>query len=206
MICGDAADHAARADLILTDPPYDMPGARLAAILARYHAPHLVLLTSMRQLFELTAADPGWHLRFDFVFDAAVPKKSKSVHQPNYVHQTGVYMTRGTTKSAFDRRRRLRSDSFEANGYWPTILRAPRNETGTADYAKNLDAITDLLGSFHVQSVVDPFAGSFTTLLAAYELGIDCIAIEKDPKRFEQARILLEFVGCASELKIMQSR
>lgn len=201
MICGDAADYSAESDMIFTDPPYDMPGKRLAAILQNYRASHLVLMTSMRQLLQFIREAPGWQLRFDFVLDAVVPKKSMSKRQPNYVHQTGVYMTQSGAASVFDRHLRLRSDSFEANGYWPTILRGTRNKTKIFDYAKNADAITDLLGSFDVQSVIDPFAGSFTTLLSAYELGISCTGIELDKSRYAQARVLLDFIGCVADFK-----
>ncbi|GAG45361.1 unnamed protein product [marine sediment metagenome] len=33
--------------------------------------------------------------------------------------------------------------------------------------------------------ILDPFAGSFTTAIAAYEEGCSCIVIEKEPDYFE---------------------
>lgn len=194
LIHGDAADHGRRADMILTDPPYEMPGAELACILAGYDAPHLVLITTMRQLIDFLPRT-DWRLNFDFVLDGVAPKKSKSLQQPNYTHQTGVYLTRPGAKSVFNRKQRQRSDVFEANGYWPTIFHAPRQGIQEHGHRKNPTAITDLLGSFDVKSVVDPFAGSGTTALAAFELGIKVAAIERDDAAFEQLHAALRFMS-----------
>lgn len=150
----------------------------------------------MSQLLQFLP-ETDWQLSFDFVIDGVAPKKSRNVRQPNYLHQTGVYLTRPGISSVFDRKRRQRSDVFEGNGYWPTIFYAPR--TGMQDHgmAKNPQAITDLLGSFDVRSVVDPFAGSGTTGLAAFELDIDCTLIELDAKAFASMRKNLRFVGAS---------
>lgn len=179
LIHGDAGQHSVKADMIMTDPPYDMPGTELAGILDRYPAAHLVLITTMRQLVEFLAHS-DWRLSFDFVLDAIVPKKSRSSRQPNYTHQTGVYLTRAGASSVFDRKRRQRSDVFEANGYWPTILRGARR-TSEAAMAKDIEIWTDLLGSFDVESVVDPFAGTGTTGIAAFQLDLSATMIEIDP-------------------------
>lgn len=61
--------------------------------------------------------------------------------------------------------------------------------------AKNLQAWTDILGSFDIASVVDPFAGSGTTAFAAIELGIDCTAVEIDEATFLPAKKRLKFLG-----------
>ncbi|MDG4583409.1 MAG: hypothetical protein P9E67_04880 [Candidatus Competibacter sp.] len=194
LIFGDAGDFKRSAGLIFTDPPYDMPGARLAQILGNYDAPHLVLITTMRQLLDFMPRT-DWRLAFDFVIDGVMPKQSKSLRQPNYIHQTGVYLTRPGAKSVFDRKRRQRSDVFEGNGYWPTIFHAPRNQVQQHGHAKNHDAMTDLLGSFDVASVIDPFAGSGSTAFAAFELEIPCTAIEKDPATFAELKKSLRFMN-----------
>lgn len=193
IIHGDAADHGRACDLILTDPPYDMPGAELARILGTFDAPHLVLLTTMRQLLDFMPRTT-WRLGFDFVWDGVMPKKAKSYAQPNYVHQTGVYLTQPGVKSAFDRRLRQRTDTFEANGYWPTIFRAPRDSVQEHGHAKNAEAITNLLGSFDVRSVCDPFAGSGSTGIAAYDLGLPCTMIEREQETFEELKRTCRFM------------
>lgn len=194
LIHGDAAEFALCADLVMTDPPFDMPGGTLQNILERYEAPHMILITTMRQLLEFMAV-ADWRLGFDFVLDGVVPKKSKSLHQPNYVHQTGVYLMRPGIASAFNRKRRQRSDVFEGNGYWPTLLRAPRENMQAHGMAKNRAAMIDLLGSFDVANVIDPFAGSGSTGVAAFELGIDCTLIEKNSRHFSALRNTFRFLG-----------
>ena len=194
IIEGDAREHSGSADILFTDPPFDMTGKALASILARYRSEHLVLITSMRQLLEFVAAT-DWQLAFDFVLDAVQPKESKAVHQPHYTHQTGVYLRKPGARSIFDRKRRARSDLFEDNGYWPTVIRAPRERGGVHGQAKSVQAVTDILGSFRADSVIDPFAGSFTTLLAAADIGIDAVGIERVPSLCAQARKSLRFLG-----------
>jgi len=198
VIHGDAAQHGCSADLMLTDPPFEMDGAKLAKIVAGYDVQHLVLITTMRQLLQFSAATIGeWHMGFDFVIDGVMPKKSKSLQQPNYVHQTGVYYTRGGARSIFNRKRRQRSDVFEANGYWPTLFHAPRDNVRESGYAKNIAAITDLLGSFEAASVVDPFMGVGTTVLAAIELEMRGTGIELNRATFDTLRQALKFIGRA---------
>lgn len=196
LIQGDCRDVDARAGLVFTDPPYEINGKDLHEILSRFGTQHLVMLTTMRQLLQFMAAT-DLQFGFDFVLDAVVPKKSMSAVQPNYTHQTGVYLYAKGQKSLFDRGRRQRSDCFEHTGYWPTIIRAPRGDLSISGYTKNIDAITDILGSFATDSVLDPFAGSGTTGLAAYDLGLDCIMIEQDPRLCRHIRKTFKFMGVA---------
>ncbi|TDB53043.1 DNA methyltransferase [Photorhabdus luminescens] len=195
LTCGKAEDHSLSADLILTDPQFDMEGKKLRTIIDNQQCNHLVLITTMRQLLDFMSA-PGWELSFDFVLDAVAPKKSRNLSQPNYTHQTGVYLYRTGEKSLFNRKLRQRSDVFEANGYWPTIFHAPRERMQEHGMAKNADAITDLLGSFNnISSVADPFAGSGTTAIAAFELDIDCKLIEFDEKYCRDIIKIFSFMG-----------
>jgi len=189
VICGSALDVKTSADIILTDPPFDFDATKLSAALDNVSCDHLILITTMKQLIELLSVST-WELSFDFVLDAVVPKKSMNIHQPNYTHATGAYLKRNGAKSLFSRKLRQRSDTFDNLGYWPSIIRAPRERLEQHGMAKNLNAMTDILGSFNVKSVCDPFAGSGTTAHAAFELDIDvtlvelnevhCIQIEKE--------------------------
>jgi 16S rRNA G966 N2-methylase RsmD len=194
LIHGDANDYPRHAEIMLTDPPYELSGKTLANIIDKYPIDHLVMLTTMRQLMEFMAASE-WSLNFDFVFDGVAPKKSRSLSQPNYTHQTGVYLTRNGAKSRFNRKRRMRSDCYEENGYWPTIFHAPRTEMNEFGFAKNVECITDLIGSFDAASVIDPFAGFGTTAQAAFELEIECTMIEKDPETYRQLKKVMKFMG-----------
>ena len=119
-----------------------------------------------------------------------------SIRQPNYRHTTGVYLTRGNAKSAFDRKSRQREDVASSSGYWPTMIRAPSGGGAGGAYEKDEAAIVDILGSFpSVSSVLDPFAGTGTVAMAAFELGISATMIEQDPEQFSAMRNRLKFVG-----------
>ena len=195
LIHDDARNITAKADLIFTDPPYDMSGCELAEIIDAFDCQHLVMLTTMKQLLEFTKYS-SYALNFDFVINAVVPKQAKSIHAPNYTHQTGVYMTKGKVKTKFNRKLRQRSDNADANGYWPTIIRAPRDRMQEHGLAKNLAAMTDILGSFeNADSVLDPFAGSGTTGFAAAELDINAVLIEKDTSAFDDLKTTFNALG-----------
>ncbi|HNC11719.1 MAG TPA: hypothetical protein PLF59_08100 [Cyclobacteriaceae bacterium] len=171
-----------------------MSAIELARIINKQHCDHLLLITTMRQLISF-CANSEWELCFDFVLDHVVPKKSKSIHQPNYIHSTCVYMTRNNAKSLFNRKRRERSDTFDNNGYWPTIVRAPRDRMQQLGYAKNTQALIDVIGCFDVKLIGDVFAGSGTTAFAAFELNLDCVLIELDHRLCDQIRQQFKFFG-----------
>lgn len=197
VINADAVGKSINCDLLVTDPPFDMSGDELAKIINQQKCDHLLLITTMRQLLSF-CANSAWELCFDFVLDHVVPKKSKSVHQPNYIHSTCVYMTRNNAKSLFDRKRRERSETFDNNGYWPTIVRAPRDRMQQLGYAKNTQALVDVIGCFDAKVIGDVFAGSGTTALAAFELDRDCVLIERDRALCDQIRQQFKFFGVTS--------
>lgn len=192
LINADAATQSVKADMIVTDPPFEMDGKQLADILSNYDADHLLLICSMRQLLDYSKHQTKYKFGFDMVLDIVAPKQSKSLQQPNYTHVNAVYFYR--KKSAFNRKRGQRSDVFTA-GYFPTIVRAPRERSDNHGHAKNQQAIQDILSCFDVKSVVDPFAGSGTTGLACDELNIDCTLIERDHALCEQIRQTFRFLG-----------
>lgn len=194
IINGDCNNYSLKANMILTDPPYEMSGKYIAEVIKKYDADHIVLITSMSQLIEFMSHS-NYEFSFDFILDAVVPKKSKNLHQPNYTHQNGVYLKSKGVKSAFNRKLRQRSDTFDNNGYWPTILRAPRDNMHEHGMSKNLNIITDILGSFDIKSVVDLFGGAGTTAIAASELNIDCTTIEIDKSLCEKTANSLKFLG-----------
>ena len=99
LLNADARAVALAADLVMTDPPFDMKGDELAGILRRIGSDHLVLVTTMQQLLQFAASAPEWKMSFDFVLDASMPKKSKNVRAPHYTHATGVYMMRNGAAS-----------------------------------------------------------------------------------------------------------
>lgn len=194
---GDAANFKVTCDLIVTDPPFDMSGTQLAGILDNIDCNHLVLITTLKQYTELMQHS-AWQLNFDFVLDAVIPKKSKSVHQPNYTHSNGMYLTRNGAKSLFNRKLRQRSDTFDNNGYWPSVIRSPRERLDDHGMAKNEAAITDIIGSFDAQHIYDPFAGSGTTGFACIELDKDCTLTELNAGYAQKMKKLFAFFSSES--------
>ena len=191
LINDDASNYSIKSDMIVTDPPFELSGQQIHEIISKYNAPNLLLICSLRQLIEF-ASLTDYKLGFDFVLDLVTPKQSKSQRQPNYIHAHAVYFYK--SKSVFNRKHGERSDVF-TKGYCPTIIRANRERNGEHGMAKNEQAIQDMLSFFEVTSVVDMFAGSGTTGLACYELGLDCTLIEKDVEYFEQMQQTFKFLG-----------
>jgi len=75
LIHADALSICATADMIFTDPPFEMEGSKLWEIISNYDANHIILITTMRQLlgfFEL--AKIKYKIGFDFVIAASAPK------------------------------------------------------------------------------------------------------------------------------------
>lgn len=196
----DARDIKTSCDLIFTDPPFDMHGGEVNKILRGISCNHLFLICTMRQLIELmqesTITDnKEWSYSFSTVLDLSTPRnKPKNIRQIHYTHANGIYLMRKGEKSRFNRRLRERSDAFDNNGYWSSVIRA--NSTGRQNHgmAKNQQAITDILGSFEISSVYDPFAGSGTTGFAAYELGLDCELTECNDDFFKQLQKTFRFL------------
>ena len=187
----DAVNHRLTADMIVTDPPFEMSGKQINDIISQYNSNHLLLICSLRQLIEFAQAT-DYKMGFDFVLDFVAPKQSKSQQQPNYIHAHAVYFYK--SKSVFNRRHGERSDVF-TKGYCPTIIKASRERNNEHGMAKNVTAIKDMLSFFDIESVIDMFCGSGTTGLACLELDIDCTLIEKDPEHFSKMKQTFEFLG-----------
>ena len=187
--------HGISADLICTDPPFDMDGIDILKAVENIESSHLVLLCSMRQAIEFSSIASNWKFNFDFVLNLVAPKQSKSIRQPNYNHVNGLYFTKGKAKSIFSRKLHKRHDTFVDNGYWPTIIKAASEHKDVLGYAKNIDAMASIIGSFDAKSVADPFAGSGSVLISAHHLGIDAFCIEKDVDTYNKAVDFVRFFG-----------
>lgn len=174
-------------DMIFTDPPFEMGGKTLFCVLNRFEYNHLLLICSMHQALELyPLLQNDFKFGFDLVISHISPKKSRNYAQPNMLHSNVLYFYRKSVKSAFDRRKIDRHDVYsdDVSHYYPSIFHAPKHNL-VYKYQKNQDVITDLVGSFDVKSILDPFAGSGTTALGCYEHNIDGIMIEQNDEAFE---------------------
>lgn len=204
VICGDAADFKIKADLIFTDPPFELDGKKLAEILDQYESDHLVMICSMKQLLEFSK-HTNFKLNFDLVIDLVAPKQSKSANQPFYRHANVVYMTRNGAKTKFNRKRSLRLDVLSGEaGYFPTILVANSERKQDHGHAKNMDAIFGILTCFNIKSIADPFAGSGTTALACIEINdrmINSVKFAKDRVRINDITLIEKDQDNANSIK-----
>lgn len=189
---GNAKEFATSCDLIFTDPPFDMSGGDVNKVLNVIECNHIMLFTTMKQFIELMSVS-DWVLSFDIVLDAVVPKKSKNIRQPNYTHTNGFYLVRNNARSVFNRKARQRSDAFDNNGFFSTVIRAPRNKMQEFGMAKNETAMTDILGCFEALKIYDPFAGSGTTGFCCIELDKECEMTEIDNKTFKDLELKFNF-------------
>ncbi|HHT7701722.1 DNA methyltransferase [Pasteurella multocida] len=194
-------------DMIFTDPPFEMSGKDLLKVLNNFDYKHLVLICSMHQaldLYKLSDLD----FAFQLVISHMTPTKNRSYQQPHIVHSNVMYFRKHGVKSAFDRRRVQRYDTYsdEKTAYFPSIFHAPKTDL-VYKYQKNQNMVNDLIGSFDVESVLDPFAGSGTTLLACLEHKIKhAFMIEKDKEAFQimKNQYLALAFGRKSELEIIE--
>ncbi|MCL7841685.1 site-specific DNA-methyltransferase [Pasteurella multocida] len=194
-------------DMIFTDPPFEMSGKDLLKVLNNFDYKHLVLICSMHQaldLYKLSDLD----FAFQLVISHMTPTKNRSYQQPHIVHSNVMYFRKHGVKSAFDRRRVQRYDTYsdEKTAYFPSIFHAPKTDL-VYKYQKNQNMVNDLIGSFDVESVLDPFAGSGTTLLACLEHKIkNAFMIEKDKEAFQimknQSKVLM--FGKKIQLEIIE--
>ncbi|MDG2540978.1 DNA methyltransferase [Pasteurella multocida] len=194
-------------DMIFTDPPFEMSGKDLAGLFDKFDYKHLVLICSMHQALEFVK-----HADLEFGFDLVVshisPKKSRSYAMPNMLHSNILYFRKRGVKSVFDRRRVQRYDTYsdEKTAYFPSIFHAPKTDL-VYKYQKNQNMINDLVGSFDVESVLDPFAGSGTTLLACLEHKIKhaiMIEIEKDAFQIMKNQCKVLMFGKKIQLEIIE--
>lgn len=141
---------------------------------------HIVLLATFKQLAELYNLK-DYKFRFDFVFDAKIPKSFMNHRQPYYTHQSGAYFTKGDIETIFDCKNAIGIRS--ENAYWCTIIDAPRNTQSEHGHSKNVKGVVDMLSGFKSRGyVLDLFAGEGTTLIACEKLGRKCVMIELDEK------------------------
>ncbi len=200
LINDSAGNRAGQFNLICTDPPFEMSGGELHAILNNYDFEHLLLIASMHQILYY-AKRTDLEFSFDMVVSHVKPKKSRNYHQPNYLHSNIVYFKKAEAKSAFDRRLVERHDHYsdKKTNYYPSIFHAPKQDI-VYKYQKNQNMINDLIGAFDVRSVCDPFAGSGTVGLACLEHGKDCTLIERDKEAFNIMKQQFDCLGESHEI------
>lgn len=198
LIHDKAENQGGSFDLIFTDPPFELSGAKVFDALENFEFEHLVLIASMHQIIDF-AKVTNLTFCFDMVVSHITPKKSKSYTQPHYLHSNIVYFKKVGIKSAFDRRKVQRCDHYSDSQthYYPSIFHAPKQNL-SYKYQKNQLMINDLIGAFNAQTVCDPFAGSGTTGLACLEHGKQATLIEAGEAPFQLMKKTFDLLGVTS--------
>jgi site-specific DNA-methyltransferase (adenine-specific) len=176
--CRDIIPALSRVDMVCTDPPYGVNKAGWDAYMPTDW------MHEVSNVTDVIAVMPG------VANLALVPQW---IGRLSYRWTLSVYIDNGMTRGAF------------GFGNWiPCVIYAPsdyslhRNCQDACQVSisgdkpnhpspKPIQAMTWLLSRFEAKSVLDPFAGSGTTLLAAKRLGMRAIGIEREEKYCEIA-------------------
>ena len=176
-------------DLVLTDPPYGIDGGRGTVNRRRRKGTYrgtgwsdtleyrneiiLPIMTACRQRVNRMIVTPGMDAMFDYP-------------RPDVVGDFFCNVAGGFTKWGYACTNPIfyyGDDPRAGKGQWPTgqlYGRTPQPDCDWHPCPKPLDAWQWLLckGSLEGETVLDPFAGAFTTLLAAQRTGRKAIGIE----------------------------
>lgn len=172
-ICADAATlDIPRADLVVTDPPYDMPTRRVADIIARY-ATRAVVFAAGTQIVELCQCT-----RVGIVMVwLHETRKVPTINMPLMMHTLVCVCYLGDER---DKWKKPRPD-------YPSVFKS-EYQTDDHGHGKPADVFAWAMEGFaHERSVVDPFMGSGAALLACEATGRVCTGIEMDPATFASA-------------------
>lgn len=161
---GDATTCSSNYNFIVTDPPFDMQA--IDVFNSVNMAKHIVLISTMGQILDLSKLFSEHIFCFDFVLDTRSPKRSLNKRMPHYTHCNCCYFRKKGTNSIFNRDRKQRGDVYK-KGYWPTILDAPRNTARGCNYGKSEKAMIDIVSSFDSDEIYDPFFGTGSIPIAA---------------------------------------
>lgn len=167
--------------ICFTDPPYEMETSLIDKIFKNTNCKSFIIICSFRQAANI-AVNKDYNFHFDFVVNLKIPKSFMNRKQPYYTHANGIYIsTDSQTMFSCDYAKGRRSDSSSENGYWHTIIEAPRNTQAEHGHAKNVKGMCDILSGFNFKGIVDPFGGSGTTLMCAEHFNVPAIICELDP-------------------------
>lgn len=177
LYCGDARTTNLdwKVDLVFTDPPFEMGASDVRSAIEPFADQFVVSGHGIN--YHKLCVLKGLRYHFEIVTQRSKPQSVPNRNGPQILHWNTAFLSKGS-ENCFDREL--------ANNYFPSVL-GPYKSQLSGDYAKPLQWAIDILKVFHAQTIVDPFLGTGTTLIACEKLGKTCFGIEINPRLCELA-------------------
>lgn len=186
LMCGDATDSDAvnkligkdNIDLVFTDPMYNDSPLPIISIFEILKTKHFLIMATFKQCITFINST-NYNFRFDIVYNQKIPSSTMNKKVPYYLHKNIIYLTKDdSTIFNCDNAKGFFSDA----GYYPSVIESAKNTSEAHGLTKNADGIKLILSGFKFNSVLDLFAGSGSTMIAAQQLKKKSYAMELEPK------------------------
>lgn len=182
--CREILPTLGKVDAVVTDPPYGM-AFRSNYRIVKHSAIKNDQTSELLQWCCEIKADHSKHIfcRWDNLQEVPKPRSCVTWIKNNWSmgdleHEHG----RQTEVALFY----PGESHFFPSGRPPDVISAPRTGNENHPTEKPVQLISAVIG-WTAGTVIDPFCGSGSTLVAAVGEGRDCIGIELDPEHFETA-------------------
>lgn len=146
------------AELVFADPPFEMFAQDVRDVVWPLSS-QFVIAGHGKQYIKLCNL-VGFKFWFETVGIRNRPRSLPHWTGPDILHWNTAFLTRGE-RHCFDK--------GLCSGYFPSAIKY--DDCPQGDYAKPLRWATDILSRYHANTVIDPFSGSGTTLIACEKLG-----------------------------------
>ena len=173
LLCGDSTNtdfQPPKPFSVVSDPPFELSLGDLVKALFVPAADDYMIMLSGHRVFELEAAS-GCKLHNDFVINRPAFLMVNN-HVPTRTHFYWLDFSRAGS-SRFDR----------GGGFFPSLQTWDwANRETEHSFEKPIEGVVEMLKHYPLaMTILDPFSGSGTILIACENLGRRCRAIELDP-------------------------
>lgn len=128
-------------------------------------------LTGAPWRFAIAMIDAGWYLRSEVIWDKMQARPESAPDRPSRNHEQ-IFLFAKSRHYFFNKHEGARST------IWPIAIAKIKKKTGPAVFPEELAHRCILASSEEGDTVLDPFAGSGVTLIAAEKLGRNSIGVD----------------------------